>query len=948
MNPLERAARGPRAALMAGALLSALWPQPSVGLDFSWSATADTLDWFGVDNPVTGNSGWILQPNFLTPQAPDGADDRAFISLAGKTVTLSQANTVGEVTLGAQQLSARLRLLIGGAVLTAVDAFTIGPGGELGFQGGTVVVGGGALDSQGLIHGVSNIGVIDASVLNRATGVVRVDNSATLQFAGPGTTVTNSGTLETVAGGLMTFADGVGLVLDGGTVDNQGAVEIGDGQVAFDAGDNTGNPLSLVGSTLSIAPTAGQGAFAFSGGVLVGDIAAGQLVSQQGSQPLVTPDSFSNAGELQLRGDTFVESTLTVMGGGEVHNTGTVRAVMAPPQGNQRRVNGRIVNQSQLIVDPGVTLTATAVANSAGVTVGAGGALDLASEGSNDGTMLFVAGSQMLVAANGAFHHTAGATTLHGEWQFGNNATLDHTGGTITGGGVVRFENARLNLAPGAGAMTFDFEGGTFSGDLESGQTLRHSGDFFQLTAPDSLLNEGVIELVGSRLADTRLVLQGGATLTNAGTLRVVPGGSNGLRSRVTGTIENQGALIVEPGVMLTTTGLVNTGSMELGAGAQLTVSGGVFTQQAGSIVNGGVTVVDSTVNYAGGDIVGSAVQVAGASSLNLDPAATGVASFIHGGANISGGVGANTSVTLQANVIGVRTIVSAGSFTNHGELRFDNSPGGEVNLRVDGLEFVNEQGGVVAGNGTITLAAPGGRYINRGVHSAGASAGQIDVAGDFENDATGVFAVEIGGPNAADYDVTIATGVATLAGTLEVSLINGFTPDPTDVFTLLAAGAISGEFDNAANGARVGLSGAAGSFVVEYDASTVRLVDYLSGAITSGLSGDYNNDGVVDAADYTRWRDNLGQPAGALPNDSDGGPIGPAQYATWRANYGAAVPTPVAASAPEPAALLLGAACGVLVVRLRFATDDGRRVMPRLLPVDGDRRSRQHLGFAR
>ena len=53
------------------------------------------------------------------------------------------------------------------------------------------------------------------------------------------------------------------------------------------------------------------------------------------------------------------------------------------------------------------------------------------------------------------------------------------------------------------------------------------------------------------------------------------------------------------------------------------------------------------------------------------------------------------------------------------------------------------------------------------------------------------------------------------------------------------------------------------------------------------GLPGDYNEDGVVDAADYTVWRDHLGAAAGTLPNDGDGGVIGPNQYETWKASFG-------------------------------------------------------------
>ncbi len=90
-----------------------------------------------------------------------------------------------------------------------------------------------------------------------------------------------------------------------------------------------------------------------------------------------------------------------------------------------------------------------------------------------------------------------------------------------------------------------------------------------------------------------------------------------------------------------------------------------------------------------------------------------------------------------------------------------------------------------------------------------------------------------------------------------------------------------------------------------------VRLVYTLP----DGLAGDYNDDGVVDAADYTVWRDHQGARAGSLPNDIDGGPIGEAQYSTWTTQFGAKLsplPAVSAASVPEPstgALLAFGAA---------------------------------------
>ncbi len=63
---------------------------------------------------------------------------------------------------------------------------------------------------------------------------------------------------------------------------------------------------------------------------------------------------------------------------------------------------------------------------------------------------------------------------------------------------------------------------------------------------------------------------------------------------------------------------------------------------------------------------------------------------------------------------------------------------------------------------------------------------------------------------------------------------------------------------------------------------------DDLAGArFVYGLRGDYNDDGHIDAADYTVWRNHVGTNA-LLPNDPLGGTIGANQYAQWKANYGA------------------------------------------------------------
>ena len=107
----------------------------------------------------------------------------------------------------------------------------------------------------------------------------------------------------------------------------------------------------------------------------------------------------------------------------------------------------------------------------------------------------------------------------------------------------------------------------------------------------------------------------------------------------------------------------------------------------------------------------------------------------------------------------------------------------------------------------------------------------------------------------------------------------------------------------------------------------------FLTGEVqfVGGLIGDYNEDDVVDAADYTVWRDHLGT-AFDLPNrDPDNsGNISQDDYDSWKGNFGAvaggggALANP-SSNVPEPASLLLLLAAGGLA-SLRFRT---RRLGP-------------------
>jgi hypothetical protein len=70
--------------------------------------------------------------------------------------------------------------------------------------------------------------------------------------------------------------------------------------------------------------------------------------------------------------------------------------------------------------------------------------------------------------------------------------------------------------------------------------------------------------------------------------------------------------------------------------------------------------------------------------------------------------------------------------------------------------------------------------------------------------------------------------------------------------------------------------------FYAAFEDSTAALLLYSP----AGTPGDYNGDGLVDAADYTVWRDHLGTNAN-LPNDETPGSVTSGDYMVWRSNFG-------------------------------------------------------------
>ena len=97
---------------------------------------------------------------------------------------------------------------------------------------------------------------------------------------------------------------------------------------------------------------------------------------------------------------------------------------------------------------------------------------------------------------------------------------------------------------------------------------------------------------------------------------------------------------------------------------------------------------------------------------------------------------------------------------------------------------------------------------------------------------------------------------------------------------------------------------------------------------------GDYNQNGVVDAADYTVWRDTLGQSGESLAADGNSnGSVEAADYVVWKSHFGETVGDIGGGSSavPEPSAWTLAAiaVCASQFMTRRIALPRRPRTAP-------------------
>jgi autotransporter-associated beta strand protein len=234
--------------------------------------------------------------------------------------------------------------------------------------------------------------------------------------------------------------------------------------------------------------------------------------------------------------------------------------------------------------------------------------------------------------------------------------------------------------------------------------------------------------------------------------------------------------------------------------------------------------------------------------------------------------------------------------------LTLETALGGEFLFHGGRLEVNDVFGDLVNSGGTFAV---GGDSVVLGT-----------VSGDFAQSA-GRIDFDLGaGVAGVGYDTLAIGGTATIGGVLDVDFTSGFAPTFGQRFDLISAAHVKGNFSGYDLPA---LSGGT-RWSLQNDGQIVSLI--------VGLTGDYNGNGRVDAADYTVWRNSLGQPVppGTLADGNGSAMIDDQDYLVWRQHFGAiaiasgsGASFPVEPTAvPEPTTLVLIALAATSGRRLR------------------------------
>jgi autotransporter-associated beta strand protein len=751
---------------------------------------------------------------------------------------------------------------------TSVNVGTLAVGNDSALGTGTLTMYGGALRSDTAAHTINN------AVIMYSDFTVTGNTDLTLTGVVSGAhTVAKTGTGTLVLSGANTFTGGVHvssgvLAVGGNNVLSTGAVTLDGGAIRSEGAPRTVYNTIDVASASSVT---GSTELTLAGAV-------------SGSAPL----SKTGSGTLVLTGTNTFTGGVNVVAGTLALNAGSLPSAVTNHAAfiyNGGTLSGLLNNQG--------TATFNADFNAAGGL-------------SNTGSIILSPGVSLALNAGG----------------LNNQGSLTLSGGSVTGSALVN-----SSILSGNGVL------GMAGGLINNGQ-ITVSGGTLSLASPGSNSNAGNIDiaaglqlqLTGGTLVNTGTVNLNGGSLTGAGTLNNSSGIVGGHGS-ISAPLTNGGRVLVDSGILNITTAFANSGEIMLSGGLATLGGAGAITNTG--LIRGDGVITKGITNNAGGEIRaendkrikfqpavgtnGGKINLQGGTAEFALALANGSAGQIEGrGTLMVGGVGLtnNGNIALSSGITDVfGDVNNATSLSTKG-------------ITISGNADVTFWDDVTNGAGSLFKVSSGssvtvfGTYSGAGITgnandihleadvSPGFSPAIVDFGGNLHFSSTTRLKIELGGTTAgSQYDRVRVSEQLSLDGVLDVDFIdlgNGqFAPSAGDSFDILDWGTLAGTF------AAIDLPNPPSG--LEWNTSQL----YSTGVLTlssAGLPGDYNNNGLVDAADYVLWRN-----GGPLANEVDSpGTVNSADYTEWRARFGNSLGS--GAAIPEPGSWLLLLATLLLV----------------------------------
>ena len=333
-------------------------------------------------------------------------------------------------------------------------------------------------------------------------------------------------------------------------------------------------------------------------------------------------------------------------------------------------------------------------------------------------------------------------SVFHAQGTFNNFGTFLKSAGTGTTYGDIAFNNSGT---VDAGSGTLDLAGGgtsTGAFTTEAGAVLEFGGGPHFLTASSSVGGAGDVLFGSETFNGFSMVDTGSYNITGTTTFRSTSGGAPSVE------FDND----------------VSTGVLEIDAG---TLSG------VGNIT------INGLFSWTGGTLSGLG---------NV---------YANGGLVLSGSNGKTLSGDALYNA-GAATWTGTGGLTANNGALLVNLPGALFDVQTEagiggGNSLFDNQGTFrkSTGTGTATLSI---EFTNEGVVDL--ASGILKINGDYTQSSDGTLAVAISGTTpGTQYSRLQVTNLATLDGTLTVTLANGFVPASGNSFQVVTSGSLDGAF---------------------------------------------------------------------------------------------------------------------------------------------------------